>query len=63
MENFFLKGFVCWRHERAHLEYEAHSHNWIWLDKFTNYVIIMLNNNESGFEVEICVIKKHWLKV
>ena len=39
MEILFLKGFVCWRHERAQLEYEARSRNWIWLDKFTSYVI------------------------
>ena len=40
MENFFIEGFVCWRHERAQQEYEARSRNWIWLDKFTSYVII-----------------------
>ena len=39
MENLFLEGFVCWRHERAQLEYEARSRNWIWFDKFTSYVI------------------------
>ena len=39
MENFFLEGFVCWRHERAQ-EYEARSRYWIWLDKFISYVII-----------------------
>ena len=38
MENFFSRD-VCWRHERAQLEYEARSRNWIWLDKFTSYVI------------------------
>ena len=38
---FFLEGFVCWRHERAQWEYEAHSRNWIWLHKFTGYVIIL----------------------
>ena len=32
-ENFFLEGFVCWRHERAQWEYEARSRNWIWFDK------------------------------
>ena len=36
---FFLEGFVCWRHERAQQEYEARSRSWIWLDKFTSYVI------------------------
>ena len=36
-ENFFLDGFVCWRHERAQKEYEARSRNWIWLDKFTSF--------------------------
>ena len=40
MENFFREGFVCWRHECAQQEYEARSRNWIWLDKFTSYVII-----------------------
>ena len=40
MENFFIEGFVCWRHERAQQENEARSRNWIWLDKFTSYVII-----------------------
>ena len=39
---FFLEGFVCWRHERAQEEYEARSRNWIWLDKFTRYVIKLL---------------------
>ena len=39
MEIFFLEGFVCWRHERAQQEYEARSRSWIWLDKFTSYVI------------------------
>ena len=39
MENLFLEGFVSWRHEGAQLEYEARSRNWIWLDKFTSYVI------------------------
>ena len=37
---FFLEGFVCWRHERAQYEYEALLHNWIWLHKFTSYVIM-----------------------
>ena len=40
MEIFFIEGFVCWRHERAQQENEARSRNWIWLDKFTSYVII-----------------------
>ena len=40
MEFFFLEGFACWRHERAQWEYEERSRNWIWLDKFTSYVII-----------------------
>ena len=40
MENFFIEGFVCWRHERAQQENEARSRNWIRLDKFTSYVII-----------------------
>ena len=39
MENIFLKGFVCWHHERAQEEYEARSRNLIRLDKFTSYVI------------------------
>ena len=39
-ENFFLEGYVCWPHECAQEEYEAHSCNWIWLDKFTSYVIM-----------------------
>ena len=39
MEIFFLEELVCWRHERAKWEYEARSRNWIWLDKFTSYVI------------------------
>ena len=39
MENFFLEGFICWHHERAQEEYEARLCNWIWLDKFTSYVI------------------------
>ena len=38
MENFFLEGYVCWRHE-AQKDYEARSRNWIWSDKFTSYVI------------------------
>ena len=29
MENFFLEGYVCWRHKRAHQEYEAHSRSLI----------------------------------
>ena len=41
-ENFFLEGFVCWRHESAQQEYEARSRNWIWLDKFTSYVIMRI---------------------
>ena len=45
MENIFLKGFVCWRHERAQWEYEARSCNWIWLDKFTSNVI----NTSKGY--------------
>ena len=39
IEYKILEGFVCWRHERAQKEYEARSRNWIWLDKFTSYVI------------------------
>ena len=39
MENFFLERFVCWCHVLAQKEYEARSRNWIWLDKFTSYVI------------------------
>ena len=38
---FFLEGFACWRHERTQWEYEARSRNWIWLHKFTGYVIIL----------------------
>ena len=34
-----MKNFFSRRHERAQLEYEARSRNWIWLDKFTSYVI------------------------
>ena len=41
MENFFLEGYVCWCHDRAQQEYEAPSCNWIWLDKFTSYVITL----------------------
>ena len=45
---FFLpEGFVCWRHERAQKEYEARSRNWIWLDKFTSYVIITLFSDSA----------------
>ena len=40
MEHFFIKGFVCWRYECVQQEYEARWRNWIWLDKFTSYVII-----------------------
>ena len=40
MEYLFLEGFVCWLHERAQWEYEARLRNWIWLDKFTSYVIM-----------------------
>ena len=29
MEKLFLEGYVCQRHERAQLEYEARSRNWI----------------------------------
>ena len=36
---FFRGRFVCWRHKRAQTEYEARSRNWIWLNKFTSYVI------------------------
>ena len=43
MENFFLEGYVCWRHERAQKDYEARSRNWIWSDKFTSYVIKSLS--------------------
>ena len=45
MEIFFLEGFVCWRQERAQEEYEACSRNWIWLDKFTSYVIMASIDN------------------
>ena len=48
MEIFFLEVYVCWRHERAQLGYEARSRNWIWLDKFTSYVIIGLENHFEG---------------
>ena len=41
MENFFLEEYVCWCHDRAQQEYEAPSRNWIWLDKFTSYVITL----------------------
>ena len=37
---FFLEGVVCWYPERAQLEYEARTRNWIWLDKFTCYAKI-----------------------
>ena len=43
MENIFLEGYVCWRHERAQKDYEARSRNWIWSDKFTSYVIKSLS--------------------
>ena len=45
MENFFLEGYVCWCHDRAQQEYEAPSCNWIWLDKFTSYVITLSELN------------------
>ena len=43
-ENFFLEGFVCWRHERAQWEYEARSRRAIEFDstKFTSYVMIKI---------------------
>ena len=41
MEKFFLEGYVCWCHDRAQQEYEVPLRNWIWLDKFTSYVITL----------------------
>ena len=46
-EHFFPKGFVWWRHERAQYEYEARLRNWIWLDKFTHYVMMKGSNYDN----------------
>ena len=54
-ENFFLEGFVCWRHECAQWEYEARSRNWIWLDIFTSYVIIWIASR-SLFTPLMCFV-------
>ena len=56
MENFFLEGYVYWRHERAQWEYEARSRNWIWVDKFTSYVIIVICVSNCVVEVLTSVI-------
>ena len=52
-EIFLLEAFVLWRHQRAQWEYEARSRNWIWLHKFTSYVIkthrSTTNFNENEF--------------
>ena len=53
----FLKTFVCWRHQRAQWEYEARSHNWIWLHELTSYVIIESEINgelEKSTYLAIC---------